>query len=96
MEGTTFNPAIIVSVTTAIVTGIGAGIYGLKKNGFITFGKAKERRNCAGTCAEHHHVVAGIQNLEKNQEHLMEKVDEVVGEVRFIAGYIKGQHGNDV
>jgi hypothetical protein len=65
---------------------LGAAVYPLKKNGLITFGKPKERRNCAKVCTEHSGLVEAIDNSTKVQSETNDKLDLVISNVDRILG----------
>lgn len=64
----------------------GVVVYGLKKNGLLTFGKPRERRNCAGVCGEHAGLVNAIQNNTEALRVNNKKLDSVDGKVDRILG----------
>ena len=67
---------------------MGVAVYGVKKNGYLTFGKPKERRSCVRLCNEHAGLVLGVEHtaalLEKNST----KLDSVDSKVDRILGHL--------
>ena len=84
LEGSTLASALI-----GLFSLIGAVFYGLKKNGLVTFGRPKERRHCAKTCAEHPSLVKEVGAIHK-------KIDSVGVDVARIVGYIQGKNGEKI
>jgi hypothetical protein len=75
---------------------IGAFVYGLKKNGFITFGKPKERRDCPKFCDEHSGVILGIEQntialvkVDAKLDIMHKEISDYNGNVREIIGYLR-------
>ncbi len=60
---------------------MGVAVYGLKKNGKITFGKSDERRACVRVCSEHEGLVKAVAANG-------EKIDVVDGKVDRILGHL--------
>jgi hypothetical protein len=84
----------------AFFTVIGAGVYALKKNGLITFGKPKERRNCVRLCSEHANLVRAVEANTRTTARAVEKLDQtnenistVKSQLSQLVGYIKGKDG---
>jgi hypothetical protein len=75
---------------------IGAGIYGLKKNGKITFGKNVERRKCAQTCIEHGGLVREVRMNTIALENAGTKLDAVAKDLNEAVGFIKAKTGGNL
>ncbi|MHC4397524.1 MAG: hypothetical protein ACYS1A_17925 [Planctomycetota bacterium] len=75
---------------------IGAGIYGLKKNGLVTLGKPKERRNCASTCSEHTGLVKEVRANTIRLEKMDRKLDGVARDLNEAVGFIKAKTGGNL
>ena len=67
---------------------MGVAVYGAKKNGFLTFGKPKERRSCVRVCNEHAGLVAGAEHTAKLLEKNSIKLDSVDSKVDRILGHL--------
>jgi hypothetical protein len=72
----------------------GAVVYALKKNGKVTFGKVKERRNCAAApCNE---LVVLVKDVRVNTlalEKFGRKLDSVAKDLNTAVGFIKAKTG---
>lgn len=80
----------IISGAVGFFSLCGAVVYGLKKNGFISFGSGKERRRCAETCEEHKDVSKSVDVLFNKVDAIDRKLDGVSESVQRICGYIDG------
>ena len=75
---------------------IGAGIYGLKKNGKITFGKRVERRKCVQTCVEHGGLVKEVRMNTIALERVGTKLGAVAKDLNEAVGFIKAKTGGNL
>ena len=67
---------------------MGVAVYGAKKNGFLTFGKPKERRSCVRVCNEHAGLVAGAEHTAEMLKDNSVKLDVVDSKVDRILGHL--------
>jgi hypothetical protein len=86
----TLTPDQIVSGLVGFFTVSGAVVYGLKKNGIVSFGTPKERRKCGDPCPEHKQVIESIAVLFNKFDGIDKKLDTVSETVQHIAGYLEG------
>ena len=89
MDGITVDVPTLASGLVGFFSLIAAVFYGLKKNGLVTFGRPKERRQCAKTCAEHSSLVNEVDAMHT-------KLDVVSKDVATIVGYIQGKNGTKI
>lgn len=76
---------------------MGVIVYALKKNGVLTIGKPKERRNCVRVCSQHSGLVGAIDHNTEITKQTVVKIDHAVEEIgqvnknlSEIKGFIKG------
>jgi hypothetical protein len=73
-----------------------AVVYAFKKNGKITFGKAKERRACVKTCTEHQGLAKEVRVNTIALEKVDRKVSAMAKDLNEAVGYIKAKTGGNL
>ena len=91
-----YTLAEIAQAGGVFVVAIGTGIYALKKNGQITFGKPKERRSCAKTCIEHTGLIKEVRGNTIAVEKAARKLDSVAKDLNTAVGFIKAKTGGNL
>ena len=102
-EQLTFEIKELIAAAVFILSGGGIGTVLAKNKGWITFGKAIERRKCPSVrraCDEHTALIVDISNitsevteLKKSQRKNNDLLRDIAGQVNRLVGFHQGKNG---